>query len=91
MKRWEPSLQEILDFERDLSCHRPSKQAAIRRRFGLSPARYHLLLNRLIEEPEALWYDPMLVRRLRRLREVRRRKRFAARLDATGWRRIEER
>jgi hypothetical protein len=38
------------------------------------------VLNRLIDRPEALAYDPMLVRRLRRLRDSRRRRRVAARL-----------
>jgi hypothetical protein len=73
--RW----QDILDFERSPE-HSPSKVVAMRMRFGLSPARYYHLLNRLIDRPEALRYDPMLVRRLRRLREVRRRRRFARRL-----------
>jgi Protein of unknown function (DUF3263) len=50
----------------------------------LSPARYYQLLNRLIDRPEALAYDPMLVQRLRRLREVRRRQRFARRLGLEG-------
>lgn len=74
--RW----QDILDFERS-SKHAPTKAVAMRRRFGLSTARYYQLLNRLIEQPEALRYDPMLVRRLRRLRDVRRRRRFARRLE----------
>jgi uncharacterized protein DUF3263 len=78
--RW----REILDFERDWWQSPVSKEAAIRQRFEISPARYHQLLNRLIKRPEALQYDPMLVRRLKRLREVRRRKRFAGRLGAEG-------
>jgi hypothetical protein len=69
----------ILDFERAWWQHRGSKERDIRERFDLSSARYHQLLNRLIELPEALQYDPMLVRRLRRLREARRRKRSARR------------
>ena len=56
------------------------KERAIRERFGFSPARYHQLLNRLIDQPEALAYDPMLVRRLLRVREVRRRRRVAGQL-----------
>jgi hypothetical protein len=50
----------------------------------MSPARYYQLLNRTIELPEALEYDPMLVRRLRRVREARRKKRFARRLGLEG-------
>jgi uncharacterized protein DUF3263 len=72
--------QEILEFERSWWGFSTQKEAAVRDRFALSPARYYQLLNRLIDRPEALAYDPMLVRRLRRVREARRRKRFARRL-----------
>jgi hypothetical protein len=67
----------ILDFERGWWQQQGSKERAIRQRFGLSAARYYQLLNGLIDSPEALRYDPMLVRRLRRLRTARRRQRFA--------------
>jgi len=69
--------QDILDFERERPGSAIAKQLAVRARFGLSPARYYQLLNRLIDRPEALRYDPMLVQRLRRLRETRRATRFA--------------
>lgn len=78
--RW----QDILDFERGWWRGSAHKERAVRARFGLSPARYYQLLNRLIDRPEALAYDPMLVQRLRRLREVRRRERFARRLGLEG-------
>lgn len=70
----------ILDFERSWWQEGGAKERRIRERFGLSPTRYHQLLVRAIELPEALAYDPMLVRRLRRLRESRRRTRVARRL-----------
>jgi hypothetical protein len=70
----------LLDFERESWKLSVAKQRAIRERFGFSAARYHQLLNRLLDRPEALAYDPMLVRRLRRIREVRRRRRTAERL-----------
>jgi hypothetical protein len=73
-----------LDFERSWWKEPGPKERAIRERFGLSAARYHQLLNRLIDRPEALAYDPMLVRRLRRLRDRRRRRRFARRLGLEG-------
>jgi hypothetical protein len=76
--------QDILDFEREGHRSRIAKQLAVRARFGMSPARYYQLLNRLIDRPEALQYDPMLVQRLRRLRENRRRTRFARRLGPEG-------
>jgi len=72
--------QDILDFERAWPSTSPSKAGAVRERFGLSPARYYQHLNRLIDRPDALQYDPVLVQRLRRLREARRKKRFARRL-----------
>jgi hypothetical protein len=72
----------ILELERGWWRTPGRKDTAVRERLGLSPARYHQLLNRLIERPEALEYDPMLVRRLRRLREERRRRRQARRLGA---------
>ena len=75
-ERW----QDILDFERSWPA-RLAKEAAVRRHFGVSAARYYQALNRLIDRPEALRYDPVLVRRLRRLRESRRSARFVGRLD----------
>lgn len=72
--------REILDFERESWKLGAPKERAIRERFGFSAARYHQLLNRLIDRPEALAHDPMLVRRLRRLRETRRRRQVATRL-----------
>ena len=76
--------QDVLDFERAWPSSPPSKAGAVRERFGLSPARYYQLLNRLIDRPEALQYDPVLVQRLRRLRKARRKKRFARRLGQSG-------
>jgi Protein of unknown function (DUF3263) len=67
----------ILDFERGWWQSPGPKDRDIRGRLGLSAARYYQLLNDLIDSPEALRYDPMLVRRLRRLRTARRRQRFA--------------
>lgn len=66
----------IIDFERGWWHGRAPKERAIRSRFGVSAGRYYQLLNRLIDSPEALRYDPMLVKRLRRLRLARRKQRF---------------
>jgi hypothetical protein len=76
--------QDVLEFERERQRPTVAKDLAVRHRFGISPARYYQLLNRLIDRPEALHYDPMLVQRLRRLRETRRRTRFARRLGPEG-------
>lgn len=70
----------ILDFERSWWLEGGTKQRRIRERLGISATRYQQLLMRAIDLPEALRYDPMLVRRLRRLRESRRRMRLARRL-----------
>ena len=59
----------ILDFEREAWKLDVPKERAIRERFGFSAARYHQLLHRIVDGPNALAYDPMLVRRLRRIRE----------------------
>jgi hypothetical protein len=72
--------RQILDFEREAWRLRIPKERAIRDRFAISPTRYHQLLHRIIDTPAALAYDPMLVRRLLRIREARRRRRTADRL-----------
>lgn len=72
--------REILDFERESWKLTVPKARAIRERFGFSTTRYHQLLTRTIALPAAMAYDPMLVRRLRRVREARRRRRTASRL-----------
>lgn len=72
--------RRILEFERAASWRGRSKERAIREVLGLTPTRYHQVLAGAIERPEALAFDPMLVRRLRRLRDARRRTRLARRL-----------
>ena len=69
----------ILDFEGTWWREPGPKEAAIRARFELSPTRYYELLNELLEDPEAMDHDPLVVRRLRRLRDRRRRQRFEGR------------
>jgi hypothetical protein len=71
----DPTLRSVLELERRCSAGGRAKTRLIRRDLGLSPTRYHQLLVRAIELPEALAFDPMLVRRLRRLRDARRRAR----------------
>ena len=46
----------------------------------MSATRYYQVLNALIDRPEALVADPLLVRRLRRMRAERQRARSARRL-----------
>ncbi|MDH4111643.1 MAG: DUF3263 domain-containing protein [Actinomycetota bacterium] len=72
--------RDLLDFERESWKLEIPKERAIREQFGFSPARYHQLLNRALETSAALAYDPMLVRRLHRVRDARRRRRVASQL-----------
>src|SRR5512139_1713506 len=72
--------QEILAFERQWWKYAGAKEQAIRELFDMSATRYYQVLNALIDRPEALAYDPMLVKRLRRLRATRQRARSARRL-----------
>ena len=62
----------ILDFEGEWRRHAGAKEEAIRADLGLSPARYYQLLGRLIDTADAQAHDPMLVKRLRRLRDAAR-------------------
>lgn len=71
---------QILDFERQWWKFSGAKEQAVRERFDMSSGRYYQVLNALIDRPEALEHDPLLVRRLRRLRAARQRQRSARRL-----------
>jgi hypothetical protein len=72
--------QEILAFERLWWKYAGAKEQAIRDQFGMSATRYYQVLNVLIDRPQALAFDPLLVKRLRRLRAARQRQRSARRL-----------
>jgi hypothetical protein len=74
----------ILDFERTWWSQPGPKETAIRERFELSNTRYYELLNDVLESPDAMEYDPLVVRRLRRLRERRRKQRFEGRSIERG-------
>jgi len=70
----------ILAFERQWWKYAGAKETAIRDLFDMSATRYYQVLNALIDRPDALVADPMLVKRLRRLRSTRQRSRSARRL-----------
>ena len=72
--------REILEFERQWWKYAGAKETAIRESFDMSATRYYQVLNALIDRPEALVEDPLLVRRLRRMRAERQRVRSARRL-----------
>ena len=71
---------DILAFERQWWKFAGAKEQAIREKFGMSATRYYQVLNALIDDPAALATDPLLVKRLRRLRATRQRNRSAKRL-----------
>lgn len=73
--------QQILAFERQWWKYAGAKEQAVRELFDLSATRYYQALNALIDSPAALSHDPMLVKRLRRLRSSRQRARSARRLE----------
>ena len=72
--------QQILAFERQWWKYAGAKEQAIRELFDMSATRYYQVLNALIDDPSALAHDPMLVKRLRRMRSARQRARTARRL-----------
>jgi hypothetical protein len=73
--------RSVLAFERQWWRHAGAKEEAIRRQFGIGPTAYYQLLSRLLDDPAALAYDPMLVKRLQRQRASRRRSRSGRRLS----------
>jgi Protein of unknown function (DUF3263) len=72
--------REILSFERQWWKYAGAKEQAIRESFSMSATRYYQVLNALIDRGEAIAYDPLLVKRLRRMRSARQRARSARRL-----------
>jgi hypothetical protein len=57
-----------------------AKEQAIRDLFDMSATRYYQVLNAIIDMPAAIEHSPMLVKRLRRMRDARQKARSAKRL-----------
>lgn len=72
--------QAMLEFERTFWTYDEPKESLIRARFQCSADEYYVELNELLEQPEAIAHDPLVVRRLQRQRVRRRRER----LDGTN-------
>ena len=72
--------EQLLDCESSWWRAERPKDDEIRSRFGMSTPRYYQQLNTLIDRPEALVYAPLLVKRLRRMREQRQLARSASRI-----------
>jgi hypothetical protein len=76
-----PALSErdmrVLAFERGTWRSAGAKEQAIAEVLGFTVTRYYQLLNELLDSPEALKFDPALVKRLRAQRARRQRMRSA--------------
>lgn len=72
--------EQMLALERQWWKYAGAKEQAIRDMFDLSATHYYQVLNALIDTEAALAHDPMLVKRLRRLRTSRQKARTARRL-----------
>ena len=76
--------QAMLEFERNFWTFDEPKDALIRSRFQCSADEYYTELNELLESPEAMDHDPLVVRRLQRQRLRRRRERLETGTDGQG-------
>ena len=74
---------KLLEFERNWWRHAGSKESAIKELFNLTPPAYYQLLNNLIDRQEALMAQPILVKRLRRIRDTRTMARSSGKLGFT--------
>ena len=74
---------KMLEFERSWWRHAGVKESLIKELFNLTPPAYYQLLNNLIDREEALMAEPILVKRLRRLRESRTEARSSSKLGFT--------
>lgn len=72
----------ILAFEKQWWRYAGAKESAIRELFDMSATGYYQALNSLLDNEAALEAEPMLVKRLRRMRESRHRERSARRLSS---------
>ena len=71
---------KMLDFERQWWRYAGAKESAIKELFDLTPPAYYQMLNNLIDREDAVLAEPILVKRLRRLRESRTAARSSTRL-----------
>ena len=62
---------KILEFERTWWRHAGAKESSIKELFNLTPPAYYQMLNNLIDREAALMAQPLLVKRLLRLRDQR--------------------
>jgi hypothetical protein len=67
----DPFSARLLAFENAWTGRTGAKASAIRQEFDVAPARYYQLLSAILDSPAALRHDPLLVRRLQRVRDAR--------------------
>ena len=79
-----PVEMSLIEFERTWWADDQPKDAAIAEQFSLTTAEYYEQLHALIDSDDALAHDPLVVRRLRRMRDRRRRERFGDMADSAG-------
>ena len=73
----------MLEFERSWWRHAGVKESSIKELFNLTPPAYYQLLNNLIDREAAVLAEPILVKRLRRLRDSRTQARSSSKLGFT--------
>jgi hypothetical protein len=69
----------ILNIERGLWLHAGAKETEIRDQVDMSATAYYQRLNAMLDREDVLAHDPLLVKRLRRIRDQRRRTRAPVR------------
>ena len=74
---------KMLEFERTWWRHAGAKESSIKELFNLTPPAYYQLLNNLIDREAAVLAEPILVKRLRRLRDSRTQARSSSKLGFT--------
>lgn len=71
----------VLDFERSWWLYPGPKDRAVKEYLGMSATRYYQVLRRLLDDAEAEHYDPLTIRRLRRVRDRALRRQAESHLD----------
>lgn len=63
--------RELIDFAARWWKYAGAQEQAIRDTFDVSATRFWQQLNELIDHPEAMAYDPVTIKRYRRMRDQR--------------------
>jgi hypothetical protein len=69
----------IIDLERTWWTEPGPKERRIREALAMSPSAYYRALVGLLDDDDAMTYDPLVIRRVQRTRERRLRSRFEGR------------